>query len=196
MTPVSLGEFIGVHREELILRCKTKSATMADGPFTEGDVARGTPIFLDQLIKELRHESSQTLGILQTAAEHGQELFFQGFTVSQVVHDYGSVCQSVTDLAVELAVPISADDFRTLNRCLDDALAGAVSEYTRQQKVTSNARSDALRILINTATMAFEMIQTGNVGVTGATGALVSRSLLDIRTRLEVSPFAPSVDES
>jgi hypothetical protein len=26
----------------------------------------------------------------------------QGFTVSQVVHDYGDVCQAITELAVEL----------------------------------------------------------------------------------------------
>jgi hypothetical protein len=32
------------------------------------------------------------------------------------VHEYGDVCQSITDLAVELGAPISTDDFRTLNR--------------------------------------------------------------------------------
>ena len=53
--------------------------------------------------------------------------------MSQVVHDYGDVCQAITDLAVEAAKPISADDFRTLNRCLDDAIAGAVTEYGRER---------------------------------------------------------------
>jgi hypothetical protein len=46
------------------------------------------------------------------------DLLLQGFTVSQVVHDYGDVCQSITDLAVEVNAPISTDDFRMLNRCL------------------------------------------------------------------------------
>jgi hypothetical protein len=41
----------------------------------------------------------------------------------------GDVCQAITELAVELNAPISTDDFRTLNRCLDDAIAGAVTEY-------------------------------------------------------------------
>ena len=54
----------------------------------------------------------------------------QGFTVSQVVHDYGDVCQSITDLALQLNAPINVEDFRTLNRCLDDAIASAVTEHT------------------------------------------------------------------
>ena len=32
---------------------------------------------------------------------------------------------------MELAAPISTEDFRILNRCLDDAIAGAVTEYGR-----------------------------------------------------------------
>ena len=43
---------------------------------------------------------------------HGHDLLHQGFSVSQVVHDYGDVCQSITELAMELAAPISAEDFR------------------------------------------------------------------------------------
>jgi hypothetical protein len=31
---------------------------------------------------------------------------------------------------VALTSPISTEDFRTLNRCLDDAIAGAVTEST------------------------------------------------------------------
>ena len=53
--------------------------------------------------------------------------------MSQVVHDYGDVCQAITELAVEMNAPISTDDFRMLNRCLDDAIAGAVTEYGREQ---------------------------------------------------------------
>ncbi len=33
----------------------------------------------------------------------------------------------------EMNAPISTDDFRTLNRCLDDAIAGAVTEYGRER---------------------------------------------------------------
>ena len=69
----------------------------------------------------------------------------QGFNISQVVHGYGDVCQSITDLAVEMDAPISTDDFRTLNRCLDDAIAGAVTEFSRAQDVTRDGESHEMR---------------------------------------------------
>ena len=53
--------------------------------------------------------------------------------MSQVVHDYGDVFQAITELAVETRAPISTEDFRALNRCLDDAIAGAVTEYGRER---------------------------------------------------------------
>ncbi len=87
---------------------------MANWPSTRAQIDRGIPLLLDQLIVELGHESSQTRAIRQTAIEHGEALFVRVFTVSQVVHDYGNVCQSVTDLALEQTVSISTDDFRTL----------------------------------------------------------------------------------
>ena len=60
--------------------------------------------------------------IERSAVEHGHDLLVQGFTVSQVVHDYGDVCQAITELAVETNASISTEDFQTLNRCLDDAI--------------------------------------------------------------------------
>jgi hypothetical protein len=35
------------------------------------------------------------------AAAHGRELVEGGYSVSQVVHDYGDVCQAITELALE-----------------------------------------------------------------------------------------------
>jgi signal transduction histidine kinase len=111
-----------------------------------------------------------------------------------VVHDYGDVCQSITELALEINAPVSTDDFRRLNRCLDDAIAGAVTEYGRGQYQSTldeetARRSDRLgflahelRGLINTGIFAFEVLKTGNVGVAGSTGTILHRSLLDMRT--------------
>lgn len=87
-------------------------------------------------------------------------------TVSQVVHAYGDVCQAITELALEVDAPISTDDFRVLNRCLDDAIAGAVTEYGRgrnQSTVDGEAEragflAHELRNLLNTAILAFEVL--------------------------------------
>jgi hypothetical protein len=129
----------------------------------------------------LHHGTSRTAEISQGAVEHGHDLLRQGFTVGQVVHDYGDICQAITDLAVELAAPIATDDFRTLNRCLDDAIAAAVTEFGRAQAITQAGETQEVSTLTNTAITAFEVLQTGNVGVGGSTGAVVHRSLLAIR---------------
>ena len=68
--------------------------------------------------------------IAKTAALHGHDLLALGFTVDEVVHDYGDVCQAVAELVVEQKVEISAADFHALNRCLDNAFAAAVTTWS------------------------------------------------------------------
>jgi hypothetical protein len=197
MANIKLYEFIGVNREELIRRCEAKVVTRiategATGARATGATRaiktqgeHGVPLFLDQLVNELRHGPSNTHEITKGSVQHGHDLLRQGFTVSQVVHDYGDVCQSVTDLAMETNAPIATEDFRTLNRCLDDAIAGAVTEYSREEQVNRDGQSNEMRNLINAAITAFEVIQTGTVGVGGTTGALVRRSLMEIRALVD-----------
>ena len=194
-----LHEFIAVNRDEIILRCRAKVATRSVPPPTEAEIDHGVPVFLDQLREALRLGQITTPEISKSAIKHGHDLLLQGFTVSQVVHDYGDVCQAITELAVELDEPISTDDFRTLNRCLDDAIAGAVTEYGRERTQSGidgeSARGSErlgffaheLRNLMNTAIMAFEVLRTGNVGVAGSTGAVLHRSLMASRALISRS---------
>jgi len=146
------------------------------------------PLFLDQLSEELRQGRSKTDQINKSAMEHEHDLLLQGFTISQVVHDYGDVCQSVSDLAVETKAPISPEDFRTLNRCLDDAIAGAVSEYSHEQDVSRHGESQQLQRLTDTAITAFEVLRAGRVGVGGSTGTVLLHSLMAIRAALVDRP--------
>jgi diguanylate cyclase (GGDEF)-like protein len=105
----------------------------AEHPRTE--LAHGIPAFLDQVVKILtndqRYDRVPDSGMVGIATLHGRDLFEQGFTVEQVIRDYGDVCQAVTTLAVETDALISAKEFRTFNRCLDDAIVGAVREYSQ-----------------------------------------------------------------
>lgn len=188
-----LHEFIAVHRKEIISRCRMKVASRSVPPPSEAEIDHGVPLFLDQLVDALRLGLPSSAEIGQTALLHGHDLLRQGFTVSQVVHDYGDVCQAITELAVELKAHISTEDFRTLNRCLDDAIAGAVTEYGRERNqstldgetVRGNERlgffAHELRNLTNTAILAFEVLQKGNVGVAGSTATVLHRSLLGTR---------------
>jgi hypothetical protein len=183
-----LHQFVSTHREELIMRCRAKVATRSSPAATEAEINHGVPMFLDQLVDELRLGLSPNLQITKTAIKHGHDLLRQGFTVSQVVHDYGDVCQSITELAVARNVPISTDDFRMLNRCLDDAIAGAVTEYGRErdrsgdgevvgtQRIGHIARE--LRNTLHTASVALEVVRSGHVGMTGNTGSVLAQSIV------------------
>jgi hypothetical protein len=185
-----LYEFIARHREEIIRRCRSKVAMRSAPPPTQAEIDNGVPLFLDQLADALRLGQLSSPEIGRSATLHGHDLRRQGFTVSQVVHDYGDVCQSITELAMEKLAPISADDFRTLNACLDDAIAVAVTEYARQGNQSATDEESArgterlgflaheLRNLLNTAMLAFGVLKSGNVGVGGSTGTVLNRSLV------------------
>ena len=183
-----LHEFVAVNRAEIIGRCRAKVATRSAPPPTKSEIDHGVPMFLDQLIDELRLGLSENPVIKDTATKHGHDLLRQGFTPSQVVHDYGDVCQAITEMAVELHAAISADDFRMLNQCLDDAIAGAVTEYgqERDRSIDGEAAGDAerlgvlvreLRSSVHTARVALEAIKSGSVGISGSTGKVLDRSL-------------------
>jgi signal transduction histidine kinase len=171
-----LYEFIHIHRDEIIRRCRATVATRSVPPPTSAEIDHGVPLFLEQLVETLRSGGVKpTSEIARSAVLHGHDLLLQGFTVSQVVHDYGDVCQSVTDLAMEMNAPISTDDFRTLNRCLDDAIAGAVTEFGRGRN-QSSIDGEAAR-----GTERLDVLKTGNVGVAGSTGRVLHRSLVGAR---------------
>ena len=171
-------------------------------PPTESEINHGVPIFLDQLVDALDSGRIANAEIERSAAQHGHDLLLKGLSVSQVVHDYGDICQTITELAIETNAPISTDDFRTLNRCLDQAIATAVTTHSHE---TQQAQADQaidreherlgflvheLRNLVNTAVVAFEVLKSGNVGVTGSTGAVLDRSLYGLRELI-----ARSLDE-
>jgi hypothetical protein len=116
-----------------------------------------------------------------------------GYTVDQVVHDYGDVCQAVTELAVEHNKLIAAAEFRTLNRCLDNAIADAVTAFGSAHQVLLADQAETLqqrlhyfalehRRLIDIAIQAHAVIKTGQVGATGATSTLLVKTLDDLRS--------------
>lgn len=203
-----LHEFIAENREEIIKRCRAKVAMRSVPPPTDTELDHGVPVFLDQLVGALRLGLTSSTEIGRSAVRHGHDLLLQGFTVSQVVHDYGDVCQAVTELAVEMNAPISTEDFRTLNRCLDDAIAGAVTEYGRVRDQFALDREVArggerlgyfaheLRNMVSTAIMAFEVLKTGNVGVAGSTGTVLHRSLMGLRALIARSLAEARLTES
>jgi hypothetical protein len=156
-----MHDFLSHNRETLIERCRAKVAQRPTRAATAQQLQNGVPMFLEQLIRTLRVEqtsepmdSRKISGpsgggaslseIGESAAEHGRQLLELGFSVDQVVHDYGDLCQAITDLAFERDAPFQIDEFRTLNRCLDNAIADAVTEFSYQRDfaVASQGRSE------------------------------------------------------
>ena len=129
----------------------------------------------------------------ESALLHGGELRKAGFTLAQVVHGYGDVCQAVTGLAVEQEVGISSDEFKTLNRCLDEAIGQAVTEFARQRDIAVSNRGTErqgffvheVRNLLGNALLALEVLKTGKVGIGGSMGAVLERNLLALRDLVE-----------
>ncbi len=194
-----LHEFLTTNRAVIVGRCRVMVAARSESRIPEHDLAGGVPAFLDQLIGALEQErqgqqrpvnAKQDSGeetsnreITETAMQQGRALLKQGFTLEQIVRNYGDVCQSVTNLALETDAPIAVDEFRTLNRCLDHAIAGAVTEYTRHGGPANGLGPLAheLRNHLHTATLVVAAIKAGNVGISGATAAVLDRSLLGMR---------------
>src|SRR5580658_8502842 len=180
-----LHEFLSTNRAAIIARTRAKVATRAAPRATEDELATGIPLFLDQIINALRLPHASSGAIIESATEHGRDLLRRGFTIAQVVHDYGDVCQAVTELADEKKAQITAAEFQTFNRGLDDAIAQAVTEYSQQRERSiteeGTARSGEvaheLRNALGAAMLAFDTIATGSVGPRGSTATLLGRSL-------------------
>ena len=194
-----LHEFIEEHRDEIISRARAKVSSRTHPPPTTHELTNGIPLFLTQLGAILRQEvapsASEESAMEISATLHGGDLLASGFTISEVVHDYGDLCQAITELATDLHLPIGISDFRTLNRCLDDAIASAVTEYARRH---DEGISDAeirrqgylvheLRNHLNTASLAFQVVKTGKVGIAGSTFDMLERSLGELRELIDRS---------
>jgi signal transduction histidine kinase len=194
-----LSEFVKTHRDEIIARCRTRvAARMAPRP-TRSELEHGIPLFLRELEQTLACELGQPPGAPTAAGQHGGELLRGGFTVAQVVHDYGDACQTIAELAIANNAPISTEDFRALNKCLDNAIAEAVTEYERQHEIdvmAEDARrsnqhlgfiAHELRNTLSSALLAFDVLRTGSVGIGGSTGDVLGRSLIGLRDLVDRS---------
>ncbi len=199
--------FLTNNRTELIQRCKQKVAARPQRAATEEQLANGVPLFLDQLTRTLEAEDAgrndesieisgasggdglalSEIGV--SAIAHGASLLGLGYSVDQVVHDYGDLCQAITDLAFERDAPFAVDEFRTLNRCLDNAIADAVLEFSSQRDIHVLERHNdetrervgflvhELRNAVATASLAVGALELGHMNMGGATGAVLKRSL-------------------
>jgi signal transduction histidine kinase len=190
-----LHAFLSANRAAIIARTRAKVAVRPAPRATEAELETGIPLFLDQLISTLRLSHASSDAMAESATEHGRNLLDRGFTVAQVVHDYGGVCQAVTELADEMKAPITVAEFHTFNRCLDDAIAQAVTEYEQRREQSINDAgterlgnlAHELRNALGAAMLSFQTLKTGSVGIGGSTAALLERSLRRLASLVDSS---------
>jgi hypothetical protein len=196
---MTLFEFIAANEKDIVALARAKTMARKWPAVSAHELENGLPTFLNQLAETLRlkytSEPFSGTAIGTTASKHGGEALAEGFSVAQVVHDYGDICQAITETAVDKKVDISSDDFQTLNLCLDNAIAGAVTEFSRQRE---DALGDGeaerlgyliheLRNLLSTAMLSFAAVKSGRVGPGGSTGAITERSLMSMRDLLDTT---------
>jgi signal transduction histidine kinase len=194
-----LLEFLRRHRDQVIADTRARLEVRAAPRAEKDELQLAIPLFLDQIIdtfqQKLAGGSVSDAIFERDATHHGAEMLRRGFTVAQVVHDYGDLCQAISTRAVALNVPITNEEHRILNACLDDATAAAVTGFLRQREIAvSNEEIERLgrlaheqRNLLNAAMLAFQVLRNGNVGIGGSTGSVLGRSLMGLRDMIDRS---------
>lgn len=212
-----MQDFLANNRLALIARCRDKVAARSRRAATDEQLQNGIPAFLEQLTRTLAAEQSGRIGasldisgasdggglaeseIGTAASAHGKALLALGYSVDEVVHDYGDLCQAITELALDFGVPFAVEEFRTLNRCLDNAIADAVTAFSALRHVQvvqqlsgeANERLGALvhemRNALTLASLSVRAMERGGLTVAGATGSVLKRSLASMRKLVEGS---------
>ncbi len=200
-----LHDFILANRNEIIERTRALVRGRTSAKSVEAKLEHGVPLFLTQLVNALSEETrasgagalagATNQQITDSARIHGHDLLKNGFSIGQVVHGYGDICQVVTALAAERRAPISAEDFHVFNHCLDDAIAAAVTAYGIERErdlategtVRLGMLGHELRNLLSSAIIAFDVVKRGTVGLSGSTGAVIARSLAGLSVLIERS---------
>lgn len=191
-----LHDFLKRHRDAIIERARQKVAARRVPLPSSAELTQGVPAFLSQLTEMLlAEERAPEMGPTTDKQAHdamggsadlqGGAFVRAGVSVAQVVEGYGDVCQSITEHAVETKTAISADEYRTLNLCLDVATSRAVTAFSsaRERHVEDQeverlgVLAHEMRNLLSSALLAYQALKRGTVGIESSTGALLGRSL-------------------
>jgi len=225
---LALVEFLKTNEKAVLARIEEKSSALAGARPASEVPKSGLPVFFKQLLHVLERTPTDAINldvdeagmvraaiaaatghpfdieVAKAAGAYGRELQDLGYTLSHVVHAYGAICQAITEIAIEKKSAITTEEFRALNRCLDTAIAGAVTVFhAARTEDLSNRETQHLGFLahelrnalaiVNTS---LRLIKSGAVGFGGSIGQvldralkrqqeLIDRSLAEVRLRVD-----------
>ncbi|HUS32982.1 MAG TPA: HAMP domain-containing sensor histidine kinase [Kofleriaceae bacterium] len=173
-----LRELLSANRSEIIDRCRARVAARLAPGVTEVEIQHVVPLFYDFLVANLG-------GAAPVVRSTPGRNLLSGLTVAHVVHHYIDLCQTIRDVADERGVVFDARDQYDLNACLDQAVAGVVTDFGRLSSTEDTDRatrdlgflSHELRNLLCTAALALDTMRAGAIGVESSTGAVLERCI-------------------
>jgi hypothetical protein len=182
-----LADFIAGNREEIVTRYRSKAVIASFPVPLDAEREYTVLVFVEEMLGALRNSH------YQTSVLHRDDHALEVRPIAPRVIQYREICLCIAELAMETNAPINVADFANLDRCLDDAVARAVTESIsdRSQRAEGavEAGSEPLRVfqrearrLVNTAMLSFDVLRTGTVGLDGSTGRLFYRSLIELRS--------------
>ena len=144
-----LASALEEHRDD-ILRKWTEGVRqhMAPGGESRAELEDHIPQFLRQLVAFLRGEIPKDLtspeeGTNPVGREHGAQRFRLGFSLGELVREYGLLRDLLFDLIEDKGLHVTLGEVRLLTNFVATAIAEAVEEHARQQECARREHLDA-----------------------------------------------------
>lgn len=183
-----LHEFLAAHSVELLELCVAKLRPLALHR-SDDEIEADLPRILTDVIDAMRsgdgEQSAAVSDLSCAAASLGRQRQRLGLDIKLASLSLGMISASMGELAGRMNLSFPANEYKLFNECLDEGVAVAIAEYwsaAHQNQEREHAKrlgffAHELRNSLSTATMAFDVLRSGQVGVTGSTGDVLHRSL-------------------
>ena len=194
-----LQDFIIRYRKELIERTRAKVALRAAPRATTHELVNGIPLFLTQLGRILKQEAARSAA---DGSEMGLSAGLHGAIARAGALDRPGRARllrpsaiAITELALDLRLPIATEDFHTLNRVSRQrGLRVPVTDYARQREVDVSERGQASGFFrpraphhLHTAQLAFQAVEEWQSRHDRKHIAVLERSLRGLRDLIDRS---------
>jgi hypothetical protein len=131
-----LYEFVTANRHAILAHYHAQVQSRSPLSVSTAHLDKAVGSFLAELVKQLTPDRSSRAEILSSVTQAPDHVLGGGGSITQVVHHYGHLCDTIIDLARAAAMPITIDESRVLDRCLDDTIAAAVTAHGRTRQAS------------------------------------------------------------
>jgi two-component system, OmpR family, phosphate regulon sensor histidine kinase PhoR len=133
----ALAAVLRAQKTTVVSRWKAVVTELAGAAGLDASTLRDhIPQFLDEMIAAIasRNESAVVgKSGLGSPLEHGSQRLAAGFNIKEVVLEYNILRGAVLDVAEQAGLRLTANECGVINHIIDDAVAGAVDIFAREQ---------------------------------------------------------------